>query len=110
MSKLKGVKDMSAEVVKKTSETSEEVSQPVQVKLARTKRKLKHVGYGSFSPTVIMKDLSGTFVKVKRDEVLKHIDLGWTTVNRKTYKEAVRGGVAAAKSEVAVQTRKRKKK
>lgn len=104
MSKLKGIRDMSAETVKKDGE---EATPVIKVKRVRSKRKIHRAGYGSFKPTVIMQDVAGAFVKVKREDVLKQIDVGWKPVNRKTYREAVRGGATAAAS-VAKVSKKRK--
>ncbi len=101
------LKTMSAEVVSKSGSTEsvEPVKNPLREKKA--KRKLKHVGYGSFRPTVIMKDATGNFVRVKRDDVLKQLEAGWTTVPRQKYKKAVAGGAVAP---VAVSTKKSRKK
>jgi hypothetical protein len=99
------LKDMSAEPVKKGEA---EAAPVIKTKRVRSKRKIHRAGYGSFKPTVIMKNLGGQFVKVKRDAVLAHIDLGWATVPRSKYREAIRAGEAAvAVAEVAA---KRKKK
>lgn len=104
------LKTMSAEIVSKSGSTEsvEPVKNPLREKKA--KRKLKHVGYGSFRPTVFMKDTSGAFVRVKRDDVLKQLAAGWTTVPRQVYKKAVAGGAVAAVAPVAISTKKSRKK
>ena len=108
MSKLKGIRDMSAEPVKKTGEDAQ-AAPVIKTKRVRSKRKIHRAGYGSFKPTVIMKDLGGQFVKVKRESVLAHLDLGWVTVPRSKYREALRNGATApAVAEVAAKKKKRK--
>lgn len=104
------LKTMSAEVVSKpgSSEPVEVVKNPIRVK--REKRTLKHTGYGSFKPTVIMKDSTGNFVRVKREDVLKQIEAGWATVPRQVYKKAVAGGAVAAVAPVAIFTKKSRRK
>jgi hypothetical protein len=103
------LKTMSAEVVSKSS-TSEPVEVVNPIRTKKKSRTLKHTGYGSFRPTVIMKDATGNFVRVKRDDVLKQINAGWTTVPRQVYKKAVAGGATAAVAPVAVSTKKSRRK
>lgn len=99
----KGLKDMFAETVSETAS-------PIRGKRVRTKSKHR-AGYGSFRPTVIMKNLNGQFVNVKRDDVLKHLSLGWATVARSVYRKSLNGGnVAPAVSSVVVVKRKNKEK
>jgi hypothetical protein len=108
MSKLKGIKDMSAAPVKKAGEEAQ--AAPV-IKTKRVRSKRKHrAGIGSFKPTVIMKDLSGQFVKIKRGDVLKHIEIGWVTVPRSKYRAALKeGAIAPAVAEVAAKKKKKRK-
>ena len=109
MSKLKGIRDMSADPEKKHGQ-GEATSEVIKSKRVRSKRRIHHIGYGSFKPTVIMKDLSGQFVKVKREVVLDHLALGWSTVPRAKYRQALReGATAPAVAEVAAKKKKRRK-
>jgi hypothetical protein len=96
----KGIQNMSAEIVK--GKKGEEPSEPVIKQKSKEKKPKLHnrVGKGSFSPTVIMKKVDGTFVKVKRNDVLKQIDAGWVPVNKRLYREALAGGASAAMVEV----------
>ena len=98
----KGIQNMSAEIVK--GKKGEEPSdQPViKQKSSKVKKPKTHnrVGKGNFSPTVIMKKVDGTFVKVKRNDVLKQCDAGWVPVCKRVYREALAGGSSVAQSEV----------
>ena len=91
MSKLKGIKDMSAEVIKSKSG---EVAEPKVVREKKEKRPKRHnrVGYGRYKPTVVMSNLKGEFVFVKRELVLDHLELGWKTVKRQAYRKAMADG------------------
>jgi hypothetical protein len=89
MSKLHGIKTMTAEVVKSKDG---EVAETKAVKQLRVKKTKLHnrVGYGSFTRHVIMTNSNGNFVKVKRELVGKQLVKGWKTVKRSEYKAAVR--------------------
>jgi hypothetical protein len=101
------LKTMTAEVVSKTGST-----EPVEVvkSVSREKKPKLHnrVGYGSFKPMVIMKN-GNDFVWVKRDDVLKKLEIGWTTVPRRMYRKAVADGATKAVAPV-VSTKKSRKK
>jgi regulator of extracellular matrix RemA (YlzA/DUF370 family) len=104
------LKTMTAEVVSKVGST--EPAEPVKniIRENKPRRKIHRAGYGSFKPTVIMKDGAGAFVRVKREDVLKQIEAGWKTVPRHVYRESVAGGAVAAVAPVAISTKKSRKK
>jgi len=103
----KGIQNMSAEIVK-GKKGDEPSDQPViKQKSLKVKKPKTHnrVGKGNFSPTVIMKKVDGTFVKVNRNDVLKRIDTGWVPVCKRLYREALAGGAAVAVSEVVIKSK-----
>ena len=101
----KGIQNMSAEIVK--GKKGEEPSDQPVIKQKSAKKPKMHnrVGKGNFSPTVIMKKVDGTFVKVKRNDVLKQCDAGWMPVCKRLYREALAGGAAVAVSEVVIKSK-----
>lgn len=96
----KGIQNMSVEVIK--GKQGEEAEPVIKQKSSKVKKPKLHnrVGKGNFSPTVIMKKVDGTFVKVKRNDVLKQCDAGWVPVCKRLYREALAGGSSVAVSEV----------
>jgi len=96
----KGIQNMSAEIVK--GKKGEEPSDQPVIKQKSAKKPKTHnrVGKGNFSPTVIMKKVDGTFVKVKRNDVLKKVAEGWLPTAKHIYREALAGGAVAAVREI----------
>ena len=102
------LKDMSVEDVK--SKKGEEA--PVAIKRVKQPKKPKthnRVGYGRFRPTIIMQDKVGKLVRVKRENALAQIELGYTPMSKTKYRAALAAGAADVVAVEVVHTKKSKK-